>query len=69
MQANLSKNEDHSNSVVVIFGDEKFCCFALAEYGCAQEEILVLIYPELLAGSLFITNICDNEAVSISGAI
>ncbi|KAA6360028.1 MAG: putative poly glycohydrolase, partial [Streblomastix strix] len=37
-------------------------------YGCVQEEILFMIYPELLLSIMFCEALNDNEAILIEGA-
>ncbi|CAD8126705.1 unnamed protein product [Paramecium sonneborni] len=59
------RNEDQMNSTVVDFADENIGGLTLDSYNCAQEEILMLIYPEALVSMIFIPPMKADEAVLI----
>ncbi|CAD8060827.1 unnamed protein product [Paramecium primaurelia] len=61
-----TRNEDQMNSTVVDFADEHIGGLTLDSYNCAQEEILMLIYPEALVSMIFIPPMQANEAVLIT---
>ncbi|CAK69828.1 unnamed protein product (macronuclear) [Paramecium tetraurelia] len=60
------RNEDQKNSTVVDFADQNIGGLTLDSYNCAQEEILMLIFPEALVTMIFIPPMKDNEAVLIT---
>ncbi|CAD8109792.1 unnamed protein product [Paramecium primaurelia] len=59
------KNEDHNNSTVVDFADENIGGLVLDTWNCAQEEIIMLIFPEAIACMIFIPKMKETEAVLI----
>ncbi|CAD8194442.1 unnamed protein product [Paramecium octaurelia] len=59
------KNEDHKNSTVVDFADENIGGLVLDTWNCAQEEVIMLIYPEAITCMLFIPKMKETEAVLI----
>ncbi|CAD8105991.1 unnamed protein product [Paramecium sonneborni] len=60
------KNEDQDNSTVVDFADQNIGGLALNCHNCAQEEILMLIFPEAITSMIFIPPMKNNEAVLIT---
>ncbi|CAD8166659.1 unnamed protein product [Paramecium octaurelia] len=66
INATNHRNEDQMNSTVVDFADRNIGGLTLDSYNCAQEEILMLIFPEALVTMIFIPPMKDNEAVLIT---
>ncbi|PKI70697.1 hypothetical protein CRG98_008930 [Punica granatum] len=60
--------EDHfAESLKVDFAN-KYLGGGALNRGCVQEEILFMIYPELISGMLFLPAMAENEAVKMVGA-
>ncbi|KAK4747734.1 hypothetical protein SAY87_014320 [Trapa incisa] len=60
--------EDHSReSLKVDFANEYIGGGALKR-GCVQEEILFMIYPELIVSMLFLPAMAENESIEMVGA-
>lgn len=59
------KNEIHYNSTVVDFADENIGGLVLDTWNCAQEEIIMLLYPEAITCMIFIPKMKETEAVLI----
>ncbi|CAD8112083.1 unnamed protein product [Paramecium sonneborni] len=59
------KNEDHKNSTVVDFADQNIGGLVLDTRNCAQEEIVMLIFPEAIVSMIFIPQMTEIEAVLI----
>ncbi|CAD8205149.1 unnamed protein product [Paramecium pentaurelia] len=59
------KNEDHQNSTVVDFADQNIGGLVLDTRNCAQEEIVMLIFPEAAVSMIFIPQMNETEAVLI----
>lgn len=54
------------DSIMVDFANE-YIGGGSANWGCVQEEILFLIYPELFVASLFFEKMNHNESIVIKG--
>lgn len=60
--------EDHLGGALEVDFANKFLGGGALRRGCVQEEIRFMIYPELIAGMLFLPSMSDNEAIEIVGA-
>ncbi|KAH9314907.1 hypothetical protein KI387_023534, partial [Taxus chinensis] len=60
--------EDHEQEALEVDFANKYLGGGVLGHGCVQEEIRVVINPELIAGMLFLPAMQDNEAIEIVGA-
>ncbi|KAH7834043.1 hypothetical protein Vadar_012168 [Vaccinium darrowii] len=59
--------EDHSSEGREVDFAYKYLGGGALNRGCVQEEIHLMINPELIAGMLFLPSMADNEAIEIVG--
>ncbi|XP_031391429.1 poly(ADP-ribose) glycohydrolase 1-like isoform X2 [Punica granatum] len=60
--------EDHSKESLKVDFANKYIGGGALKKGCVQEEILFMIYPELISGMLFLPAMAENEAIEMVGA-
>ncbi len=60
--------DDARDALRIDFANRTIGGAAIASYGCAQEEIMFCLYPELIAARLYFTTLRDDESILLRGA-